>query len=147
MQQSDNMVPVLFLFLMMAFAETLKIVWRQQEIPILSVMTTSKNNLIDGKICSHTLAMFTLKKLAAYEILQSLYVDDGAFPFGTRRDLKNRMELIYHHFDRLGLEHPKVNAFSSLPPSSSNTHSNAPQWLEQSNRPSVTHMSATTQQR
>ena len=30
--QGDNMVPVLFLFLMMAFAETLETFWRQQEI-------------------------------------------------------------------------------------------------------------------
>ena len=48
--------------------------------------------------------MFASKKLTAYEILQCLYVDDGAFPFGTREDLKNSMELIYHHFGRFGLE-------------------------------------------
>jgi hypothetical protein len=33
-QQGNNMVPVLFLFLMIAFTETLEIVWREQEIPI-----------------------------------------------------------------------------------------------------------------
>ncbi len=48
-RQGDNMAPVLFLFLMMAFEETLKTVWRQQEIPILSVMTARDDNLIDGK--------------------------------------------------------------------------------------------------
>ena len=82
-QQGDNMAPVLFLFLMTAFAETLKIVWREKKITILSVMTASNDNLINGENCSHTPAMFTSKTLTAYEILQCLYVDDGIFPFGT----------------------------------------------------------------
>ena len=103
-RQGDNMSPALFLFLMTAFAETLKIVWREQAIPILKVMTASDNNLINGKICTHTPTMFTSKKLTAYEILQFLYVDDGTFLFGSREDLKRGMELIFHHFGRFGLE-------------------------------------------
>jgi hypothetical protein len=48
-RQGDNTVPVLFLFLMTTFAETLEIVWREKEIPILSVsvMTASDDNLIN----------------------------------------------------------------------------------------------------
>jgi hypothetical protein len=94
MQQGDNMAPVLFLFLMTAFAETLEIVWSEQDIPILSVMTASNDNLINQKICSHTPAMFTSKKLTVYKILQCLYIDDGAFPFGTKEDLKKGIELV-----------------------------------------------------
>jgi hypothetical protein len=45
--QGDNMVPVLFLFLMTAFRETLKLVWKQTDIPILSVMTAADKNLTD----------------------------------------------------------------------------------------------------
>ena len=82
---------------MTAFAETLKIVWREQAIPILKVMTASDNNLINGKICSHT-PIFTSKKLTAYEIMKFLYIDDGTFLFGSREDLKHGMELIFHHF-------------------------------------------------
>jgi hypothetical protein len=96
--QGDNMAPVLFLFLMTAFAETLELVWKQMDIPILSVMTTANENLANRKICSHTPSMFKLKKLTAYKILQCLCIDDGAFPFGTREDLRQGMELIYHHF-------------------------------------------------
>ncbi len=103
-RQGDIMAPVLFLFLMTAFAETLEIVWRQQEIPIVSVMTAKGDNMIDGKICSHTLTMFKSTKLTAYEILQCLYVDDGAFPFGTRGDLQRGMDLTYQNFGRFGLE-------------------------------------------
>ncbi len=102
--QGDNMAPVLFLFLMMAFAETLEIVWRQQEIPIVSVMVAKGDNMINGKICSHTLTMFKLTKLTGYKILQCLYVDDGAFLFGMRGDLQRGMDLIYHHFGRFGSE-------------------------------------------
>jgi hypothetical protein len=103
-RQGNNMAPVLFLFLMTAFAETLEIVWQEQVIPILRVMTTSNDNIIKGIICSHTPTMFTSKTLTAYEILQCLYVDDGAFSFGSREDLKRGMELIFYHFGKFGLE-------------------------------------------
>jgi len=103
-RQGDNMAPVLFLFLMTAFAETLEIVWKDQGIPILSVMTAADEHLAEGKICSHTPAMFRSKKLAKYEILQCLYIDDCAFPFGTREDLQRGMELVYCHFARFGME-------------------------------------------
>ncbi len=44
--------------------ETLKIFWKEQDIPILCVMTASGNNLIEGKICSHTPATFKSNKLS-----------------------------------------------------------------------------------
>jgi len=87
-RQGDNMAPVLFLFLMTAFAETLELIWRDWDIPILSMMTAADEHLAEGKICSHTPAMFRSKKLTPYGILQCLYVDDGAFPFRTREDLQ-----------------------------------------------------------
>ncbi len=102
--QGDNMAPVLFLFLMTAFAETLEIVWKQQEIPVISVMTATGDNMIHGRICSHTPTMFKSKNLTAYEILQCIYVNDGAFPFSTRDDLQKGMSLIYHHFSKFGME-------------------------------------------
>jgi len=104
--QGDNMAPVIILFLMTAFAKTLEIVWKDQDIPILSVTTAADEDLAEGKICSHTPAMFRSKKLATYGILQCLYVDDGAFPFRTREDLQRGMELIYRHFTQFGMEMP-----------------------------------------
>jgi len=98
------MAPVLFLFLMTAFAKTLELVWKDQDIPILSVMIAADEHLAEGKICSHTPAMFRSKKLAMYGILQCLYVEDVTFPFGTREDLQRGMERIYCHFARFGLE-------------------------------------------
>jgi hypothetical protein len=98
------MAPVLFLFLITAFAETLKIVWKQQGILILNVTTTTYDKLSKGRICSHTPAMFSSSSLNAYEILQCLYVDDIGIPFGMQKDLQQGMELIFHHFTRFGLE-------------------------------------------
>ena len=103
-RQGDNMAPVLFLFLMTAVAENLELVWRDQDIPILSMMTAAVEHFAEGKICSHMPAMFRSKKLTTYEILQCLYVDDGTFPFGTREDLQRGMELIYRHFTQFELE-------------------------------------------
>ncbi len=70
--QGDNMAPVLFLFLMTAFSKTLKLVWKQHNIPILRVMMATGENIINGKICSHTSAMVCSKKLTVFEILQCL---------------------------------------------------------------------------
>jgi hypothetical protein len=49
---------MLFLFLMTAFAETLELVWKNENIPILSVMTATDEHFAEGRICSHTPAMF-----------------------------------------------------------------------------------------
>jgi len=88
---------------MTAFAEMLEIVWKDQGIPILSVMTAADEHLAEGKICSHTPAMFRSKKRSRNE-MQCLYVDNGAFPFGTREDLQQGMELVYRHFAQFGME-------------------------------------------
>jgi len=57
-RQGDNMAPVLFLLLMTAFVETLELVWKDENIPILSVMTAADEHFAEGRICSHTPAMF-----------------------------------------------------------------------------------------
>jgi len=91
------MAHVLFLFLMTAFAQTLELEWKKLGIPILSVMTAGIEHLAHGKIGSHTPKMSKSKKRITYKILQCLYVDDSAFPFGTREDMQRGMELIHHH--------------------------------------------------
>ena len=67
-------------------------------------MTTNINATKDGQVCSHTQAMYKSKSLTMFEIFQCLYVDDGAFPFETREDMIQGLNLIYHHFARFGLE-------------------------------------------
>ncbi len=82
-QQGDNMAPVLFLFLMTAFAETLELEWKCENIKVVTVMTATDDRIRNGQLCSHTPKMFNSTFLSAYEIFQCLYVDDGAFPFDT----------------------------------------------------------------
>jgi len=144
-RQGDNMAPVLFLFLMTTFAQTLELEWKKLGIPILSVMTAGHEHLADGKICSHTPKMSKSKKLITYKILQCLYVDDGTFPFGKREDLQRGMELIYHHFARFGLEmhigcgtsESKTECFSPPPHNFSNAWIGQTLWLPQFNVRSV----------
>jgi hypothetical protein len=103
-RQGNSMAPVLFLFMMNAFAESLKTKWKQKELPAIKVMMHNSNNIVEGQICSHTPAMYESKSLTLFEIYQCLYVDDGAFPFATRPDMITGMNFIYHHFVQFGLE-------------------------------------------
>ncbi len=44
-RQGDNMAPVLFLFLMTAFAETLKLEWKRENIKVVTVMTAADDQI------------------------------------------------------------------------------------------------------
>jgi hypothetical protein len=52
----------------------------------------------------HTPCMYTSRKLAAYEIYQLHYVDNGAVPFPTRAALIKGLALVHSHLARFGLE-------------------------------------------
>jgi hypothetical protein len=53
-QQGNNMAPVLFLFLMTAFAKTLEMEWKRENIKVVTVMTASDDLIQHGQLCSHT---------------------------------------------------------------------------------------------
>jgi hypothetical protein len=103
-RQGDNMALVLFVFLMTAFAETLELKWKREKIEVVTVMTAADDQIREGQLCSHTPKMFCSKIFSAEEIFQCLYVDDGAFPFDTRKSLLQGMNLVHKHFARFGLE-------------------------------------------
>ncbi len=102
--QGDNMAPILFLFLMTAFAETLEIKWQKQNIKVCTAMMSGDEHISRGQLSSHTPKMFSSKLLTAYKIFQCLYVDDGAFPFDSRKSLTKGMNLVFHHFAKFGLK-------------------------------------------
>jgi hypothetical protein len=120
------MAPVLFLFLMTAFVETLELEWKREKIEVVTAMIAANDDIGNGQLCSHTPKMFRSMILSAYEIFQCLYVDDGAFPFDTRESLSRGMTLVYRNFARFGLEmhigrnggKSKQSASSSHPPNS-----------------------------
>jgi hypothetical protein len=105
-RQGDNMAPVLFLFLMSAFAETLESEWKNAGIEVCTVKSVIGSQLANGggKLQRHLPKDYLSKPLTAVEILQCLYFDDGAFIFTSRTDLTTGLDLIHKHFARFGLE-------------------------------------------
>ena len=70
--QGDNMAPVLFLFLMTAFAETLEIEWRRKSINVCTVMASNEDDINTCQLSSHTPKMFKSRLLTSHEIFQCL---------------------------------------------------------------------------
>ena len=77
------MTPILFLFLTSAFAEALKTEWKNAGIGVCMVQSVIGKKLLadKGKRRVHLPKDYLSQGLTAVEILQSLYVDDGAFIF------------------------------------------------------------------
>jgi hypothetical protein len=105
-RQGDNMAPVLFLFLMSAFAETLETKWKTAGIDVCTVRSITGPELAagKGKIRGHLPKEYLSNKLTTIEILQCLYVDDGAFIFSSQENMTKGLALIYSHLARFGLE-------------------------------------------
>jgi hypothetical protein len=100
-RQGDNMAPVLFLFLVFAFAETLETEWKNAGIGVCTVQSVIGEKLLagKGKLRGHLPKVYLSQGLTAVEILQCLYADDGAFIFASRTDSKKGLTLIYKHFE------------------------------------------------
>jgi hypothetical protein len=104
--QGNNIAPVLFLFLISAFSETLEIEWRNAGIGVATIHMISNEDLVAGKgqVRGHTPKQYFARALTVTEILQCIYVNDSAFLFPTQEDMEKGMALIYHHFSRFGLK-------------------------------------------
>ena len=101
-RQGDSMAPVLFLFMIMAFTETLEISWKKLGHKMIT-FNMCKNSLRDrGSLTGHAPQNFSEGTLL--ELFNVLYVDDGDFPFEDRDQLTKGVQLIYDHFKRFGFE-------------------------------------------
>ncbi len=100
------MAPILFLFLMSAFAKTLEIKWKNARIAACTVRSVADSKLAAGKgrVQDHSPKEYLSPQLTAVEMLQCLYVNDGAFIFSSREDMACGLALIHKHFARFGLE-------------------------------------------
>ncbi len=100
------MAPLLFLFLVSAFTETLETEWKNAGIGVCMVWSVIGEILLasKGKLRGHLPKDYLSQGLTAVEILQCLYVDDGAFIFASCTDSKKGLTLIHKHFEWLGLE-------------------------------------------
>ena len=101
------MAPVLFQFLMSAFAETLETEWKNASIEVCMVRSVIGKELANAgnkKLRGHLPKYYLSRALTAVEILQCFYVDNGAFIFATQVNLTKSLDLIYKHFTCFGLE-------------------------------------------
>jgi hypothetical protein len=105
-RQGNNMAPVLFLFLMAAFAEILETEWKNVGIGVCTVRLVDGQKLAsgEGKLRGHLPKEYLSRGLTAVKILQCLYVDDGAFIFASRPDMIRGLTLVHHHFSHFGLK-------------------------------------------
>eukprot|EP00978_Attheya_sp_CCMP212_P027760 scaffold93832_cov47-Attheya_sp.AAC.1 len=98
-KQGDNMAPVLFIYIMNAFAETLSEKWTFKKLEY-KWFPTSKNGNKRGRLTGQSPKAIRTK----FDLFYFLYVDDGAMLFNNREDLAAGITLLFSHFARFGLE-------------------------------------------
>ena len=85
-KQGDSVAPVLFLFIVMAFAETLEKEWTLKGLTKAKLSRDNNSPLSDGQLISHQPQSFN--RGALFELFCMLYVGDGAFVFESRHQLE-----------------------------------------------------------
>ena len=100
-KQGYNMAPVLFLFLMMAFAEPQEDEWMDLGLSKAQFARKDNSPRSTGKLVSHQPGTFSSGIL--FDLLCMLYVDDGTFVFESRTDIEKGITLLSYHFARFGL--------------------------------------------
>ena len=101
-KQGDIIALVRFLFLMMAFTETLEHEWRAL---VLSKAQFSRKDISPrstGHLVSHRPGPFLSGTL--FDIFCMFYVDNDTFVFESRTNIKRGINLPSDHFARFGLE-------------------------------------------
>eukprot|EP00978_Attheya_sp_CCMP212_P032113 scaffold123778_cov40-Attheya_sp.AAC.2 len=99
-KQGNAMAPVLFLFLIQAFAETLEEEWEDADIDIATFNYHEENRakLIGRLVGQHSQSTGSLLLLS-----NLLYVDDGAFISSNRPDMEKAASIIFDYFAKFGL--------------------------------------------
>ena len=100
-KQGDSMSPVIFLFLMMAFAEPLEGKWMDLGLSEAQFAQKDNSPISTGQLVSHQPG--TLLSGMLFDLFCMLYVDDGAFVFESRTDIETLITLLSYHFARFGL--------------------------------------------
>ena len=101
-RQGDNLSPVLFLLIMSAVSESLNSEWAENGINKVECRRIDMNNLEKGSLTGHS--RHTLHKGIIFQLIEILYIDDGAFIFRSRADLARGLALIRTAFENFGLE-------------------------------------------
>ena len=100
--QGYCMTPVLLLFMVMAFAETLEKEWTKSGLSMITLQQRSRSPQDTDNLTGHKVKTFSQGNLLT--LFCVLYVDDGAFHFENRLQLELVLSLIHNHFIKFGLE-------------------------------------------
>ena len=92
---------VLFLFMVMALAETLEKEWVRAGLKMVTLKQQHTGHVTTANLLGTSVKP---SRKALLNILCVLYVDGGAFTFEDRDQLERGISLIYPHFTRFGLE-------------------------------------------
>ena len=84
-RQGDCMAPVLLLFMIMAFAETLEKEWRHTGLHMMTFHQRTHSPRYKGCLNGHK--RNTFKDGTIFELFIVIYVDDGAFTFEDRAQM------------------------------------------------------------
>ena len=96
------MAPVLFLFMVMDFAETLEKEWTRAGLNMITLQQRSHSPQDIGKLTGHKVKTFSQGNLLT--LFCVLYVDDVALSFKERLQLELGLSLIHNNFVKFGLE-------------------------------------------
>jgi len=101
-RQGDNMGGLLFLFLMQAFHEVMVLEFEKSGRELPSVLSPLEDEiLIRGQLTTQPSPERTTGQLT--KVADTLFVDDGSFPFSSREELKDSLPSIKRTFSRFGL--------------------------------------------
>ena len=100
LKQKDSAAPILFLFIMMVFAETFEREWVKNHLQMIKFKRQSNSPQTAGRITSHLAKTFSHWTL--FKIFCMLYVNDGTFALKTRKDLEIVSYLVFKYFAHFG---------------------------------------------
>jgi len=101
-KQGDSIAPVIFLFIIMAFAETLEKEWIKHGLHRLEFKQHTNSRQSSGRLTSHPRGTFAHGSL--FELFCIFYVDNVAFAFLSRMNTYIGTNLVMRHFCKLGLK-------------------------------------------
>ena len=101
-RQGDNLSPVLFLFIMSAVTETLDKELERNGIEKPKCRGVNSQEIYQGLLTGQIPKNF--KSGREISLLEFLYIDDGAFVFGSRANLIKGLKIIKRVFEDFGLE-------------------------------------------
>ena len=99
------MAPVLFLFLMDAFAKLLEKTWERENMEKITFKRESDDTYRKGQVFRQEIKKCDKSTTLTFvQVLLAMYVDDMAIPFASRQQLCKGMPLVQQLLSNLGLE-------------------------------------------